>query len=69
MGKSKRRILAKGIHQKLSNLTREEAINLVVSGIDKQEIANVLSLFALKPEELLEAGMSYEQIKEWECYL
>ena len=69
MGKAKKRILAKGIHQKLSNITRENAIKLVVEGDNPQEVANTLSLFKLKPEELLEAGMSYEQIKQWEHYL
>lgn len=63
MGKSKKRILAKGAHQQISTLSREEAIQLVIKSSDTEEITNIITLFGLKPEELLEAGMTYEQIK------
>lgn len=63
MGKSKKRILAKGAHQQISTLSREEAIQLVIKSNDTEEITNIITLFGLKPEELLEAGMTYEQIK------
>ncbi len=66
MGKSKRRILAKGVHQQLSTLTREEAVKYVVKNEAIEDITNIITLFGLKPEELLEAGMTYEQIKKLE---
>lgn len=64
MGKSKKRILAKGAHHQISTLSREEAIKLVVKSDDTKEKTNIITLFGLKPEELLEAGMTYEQIKK-----
>lgn len=63
MGKSKKRILAKGAHQQISTLSREEAIALVIKSNIIEERTNIISLFGLKPEELLEAGMTYEQIQ------
>lgn len=64
MGKSKKRILAKGVHQQISTLSREEAISFVLKSYDIEEKSNIIMLFGLKPEELLEAGMTYEQIKK-----
>lgn len=66
MGKSKKRILAKGIHQQISTLSRDEAIKYVVKNEPVEDITNIITLFGLKPEELLEAGMTYEQIKKLE---
>lgn len=66
MGKSKKRILAKGAHSQISTLSRKEAIEIVLNSTSKDEIENIISLFGLKPEELLEAGMSYETIKLYE---
>lgn len=66
MGKSKKRILAKGAHHQISTLSREEAVELVVKSTSAEEVANIITLFGLKPEELLEAGMTYEQIKNFE---
>lgn len=64
MGKSKRRIIAKGKYNQLNNLTREEAIFTVVENIsDKNYIIDFISLFGLKAEELLEAGADYEEVK------
>ena len=63
MGKSKKRSIALGKHNRLDNLTRENAIEFVLSNIDKkQEIADVISLFGFNAEELLEAGADYEAI-------
>lgn len=66
MGKSKKRILAKGAHSQISTLSRKEAIEIVLKSNSREEVENIISLFGLKPEELLEAGMSYETIKLYE---
>ena len=66
MGKSKKRILAKGARKQLSSLSREDAIKYVLSCDSFTDAQHVMTLFGLKPDELLEAGMSYEQIKRLE---
>ena len=64
MGKSKRRIIARGKHQQIANITREEAIQEVLMHLDKHaNISELISLFGLKAEELLEAGADYETVK------
>ena len=64
MGKSKRRIIAKGKHKQIANITREEAIQEVLFHIQNHtNITELVSLFGLKAEELLEAGADYETIK------
>lgn len=66
MGKSKRRILHKGINDKITNLTREEALKDVVKACDAKkiddEIKDLISLFGLSAEELLECGAQYEDV-------
>lgn len=69
MGKSKKRILAKGAHQQFSTISREEAIKLVSKSDSVEHLPDIIKLFGLKPEELLEAGMTYEQIKNLEGLL
>jgi len=64
MGKSKRRSIALGKHNQLSNLSREEAISIVVEKIsNRQDVSELVTLFGLRAEELLEAGAGYEEIK------
>ena len=64
MGKAKKRIIAKGKYNQMVNLTREQAIVLAVNKIANSEnIEDLVSLFGLKAEELLEAGADYEIIK------
>lgn len=66
MGKSKRRILHKGINDKLTNVKREDALSAVVKACNlKQVDANtkdLISLFGFSAEEMLEAGASYEDV-------
>lgn len=69
MGKSKKRILAKGINRQLSTISRSEAIEIVVKSLSDKEIPDIISLFGLRAEELLEAGMSYEQVMKLEGLL
>ena len=65
MGKSKSRIFRKGINNQLTNMTREDAVNsaakLLNSG-DSIEAKNLITLFGLNAEEVLEAGASYESV-------
>lgn len=64
MGKAKRRSIALGKHNQLSNLSREDAINLVVKNLyNKEEVVDIITLFGLTAEELLEAGADYETVK------
>lgn len=64
MGKAKRRSIALGRYNQFSNLSREDAIVDVVDKLSKQEdVSELITLFGLSAEELLEAGANYEDIK------
>ena len=64
MGKAKRRSIALGRHNQISNLSRSDAIISVVEKLSKQEdVSELITLFGLSAEELLEAGANYEDIK------
>lgn len=73
MGKSKRRILHKGINDKITNIKREDALNDVVKACNAKKIDNeikdLISLFGFSAEELLEAGTSYEDVVGLRCIL
>lgn len=73
MGKSKRRILHKGINDKLINIKREDALNVVVKACNAKkidnEIKNLISLFGFSAEEMLESGASYEDVVGMRCIL
>lgn len=66
MGKSKKRILHKGINNQVKSLSREDALNSVVKALcikkfdDKTK--DLISLFGFSAEELLEAGAKYEDV-------
>lgn len=65
MGKSKARILRKGINDQLPKISREDAITLVVQNLEKADITKAkhyITLFCLSAEEILEAGASYEAV-------
>lgn len=66
MGKSKRRILHKGINDKLNNITREDALSDVVKDFNAKQIGDstksLITLFGFSAEELLEGGASYEDV-------
>ena len=63
MGKSKKRILKIGINDKFPNITRESALNTVVSNIEnKSDALDLITLFGLTAEEMLEAGATYEDV-------
>ena len=64
MGKAKKRSIALGRHNQLTNLSREDAISIVLEKIKNNDDAeDIISLFGLSAEELLEAGADYESIK------
>lgn len=66
MGKSKRRILHKGINDQILNLTRDGALKDVVKSCDKKifdaRLKKLISLFGFSAEDLLEAGAQYEDV-------
>lgn len=66
MGKSKRRILHKGINDKITNIKREDALSDVVKACNSKNIndgiKDLISLFGFSAEEMLEAGASYEDV-------
>lgn len=65
MGKAKKRSFKLGINDRFSNLKREDAVNEAVSLLEKldSDAYNIITLFGLSAEELLEAGASYESVK------
>ena len=65
MGKSKKRSLHLGINNNFSTLTREDAVSEVVKSmrVGNNEADNLITLFGLTAEELLEAGATYEDVK------
>ncbi len=65
MGKAKRRSFSLGINDRFTSLTREAAILEAVNFLENfdSEAYNIITLFGLSAEELLEAGASYETVK------
>ena len=64
MGKAKRRSIARGKYDRFSDISREEAIEEVVKRmLTREDVSNLITLFGLKAEELLEAGAAYEDVK------
>ena len=67
MGKSKKRSIVLGKHNQIANLSRDEAVSITVEKLSRKEDAeNLITLFRLKAEELLEAGADYETVKSIE---
>ena len=65
MGKSKTRILRKGIQNQFQKLTREDAICEVVDFLannDYNSAKSIITMFGLQADELLESGASYESV-------
>ena len=63
MGKSKSRILNKGINDRFAFMTRESALSDVIKNINsKDEIIDTITLFGFSAEEMLEAGAEYEDV-------
>lgn len=64
MGKAKKRSLHLGINDRVTNLSRTDAVKIVASEIknNPEEVYGLITLFGLTAEELLEAGASYEVV-------
>lgn len=66
MGKSKRRSLHLGKNNQITNLKREDALASVVKACNAKnvddDIKDLISLFGLSAEELLEFGAHYEDV-------
>lgn len=65
MGKSKTRILRKGINDQITRLTRDDAVIKVVKYLENNNLTkahDLITMFGLDAEEILEAGASYEHV-------
>lgn len=66
MGKSKSRIFRKGINDQFTSMTRDTAITEAAKFLNLNntiEARNLITMFGLSAEEILEAGASYESVK------
>ena len=66
MGKSKTRIFRKGINNQFTTMTRENAVKEAVKFLDAgfaNDAKDLITMFGLSAEELLESGASYESVK------
>ena len=67
MGKALKRGMNKSKNNPFESLSRDEAINKVVKGLrninSNENIEDLITLFGLSSEELLENGASYEEVK------
>jgi len=64
MGKAKKRSFQKGINDRVSNLSREDAVSMTVDMLKNggNEVYSLVTLFGFSADELLEAGASYESV-------
>lgn len=65
MGKSKTRIFRKGINDQITKITRQDAVIEAAKYLNSGETAqarNLITMFGLGAEEILEAGASYESV-------
>lgn len=65
MGKSKSRIFRKGINDQFTRITRETAVTETAKFLEARNITeahNLITMFGLTAEEILEAGASYESV-------
>ena len=65
MGKSKTRIFRKGINNQIAKISRDDAVKEVVSYLNSNntvDAGNLITMFGLSAEEVLEAGAGYEAV-------
>ncbi len=65
MGKSKTRIFRKGINDQIPRISRADAISETVKHLETRNLGdakNLITMFGLSAEEILEAGGSYEAV-------
>ena len=67
MGKAFKRGMNKSKNNLFESLSREDAVNKVVKGLKNpnknDNVEDLITLFGLSSEELLENGASYEEVK------
>ncbi len=70
MGKAKKRSINLGKHNQITSMTRYEAVGEVVRRFKRNESAiDLITMFGLSAEELLEGGALYEEVKSIEGLL
>ncbi|MBR1425369.1 hypothetical protein IJ579_07395 [bacterium] len=65
MGKSKSRIFRRGANESIPRYSRQDALKDTIKSLEEHDIkkvTNIITMFGLNAEELLEAGASYEAI-------
>lgn len=70
MGKAKKRSINLGKHNQFTTMTREDAVLEVVKRFKRNEsVFDLVTMFGLSAEELLEGGALYEEVKSIEGIL
>ena len=70
MGKAKKRSINLGKHNQFTSMTREDAVLEVVKRFKRNEsVLDLVTMFGLSAEELLEGGALYEEVKSIEGIL
>ena len=70
MGKAKKRSINLGRHNQFTTMTRDDAIAEVVKRFKHNEdVLDLVTMFGLSAEELLEGGALYEEVKSIEGLL
>jgi len=70
LGKAKKRSISLGKHNQITTMTRNEAISEVVRRFKHNEtVLDLVTMFGLSAEELLEGGALYEEVKSIEGML
>ncbi len=65
MGKSKTRILRKGIQNQFQRLSRQDAVVEAANFLnnnDSNSAKDIITMFGIQADEILEAGASYESV-------
>lgn len=70
MGKAKKRSINLGKYNQFTSMTREDAVSEVVKRFKRNEsVLDLVTMFGLSAEELLEGGALYEEVKSIEGIL
>lgn len=70
MGKAKARSFNLSKHNQIKSMTRNDAIEEVVKRFkNKEDVLELVTMFGLSAEELLEGGALYEEVKSIEGML
>ena len=70
MGKAKARSFNLSKHSPIKSMTRDEAVREVVKRFKRNEnVLELVTMFGLSAEELLEGGALYEEVKSIEGIL